>query len=168
MKRLILVNGTMGVGKTATCSELLDILQPSVFLDGDWCWNMKPFTVTDETKDMVLDNICYLLRNFLRCSAYENVIFCWVIHLESILSDILARLADIDFELHKFSLIISEQALRQRITKDVEQHRRTPDVLDRSLSRLRLFEGMSTTKIDVSYVTARQVAEQIVRLVTDV
>jgi len=80
----------------------------------------------------------------------------------------IARLADIDFELHEFSLIISEQALRQRITKDVEQHRRTPDVLDRSLSRLRLYEGMSTTKIDVSYVTARQVAEQIVRLVTDV
>ena len=100
MKRLILVNGTMGVGKTATCSELLEILQPSVFLDGDRCWNMKPSTVTDETKDMVLDNICYLLRNFLGCSEYENVIFCWVMHLESILNDILARLADIDFELH--------------------------------------------------------------------
>ena len=26
-----------------------------------------------------MDNICHLLNNFLRCSACENVIFCWVI-----------------------------------------------------------------------------------------
>ncbi|MCL2885137.1 MAG: AAA family ATPase, partial [Oscillospiraceae bacterium] len=34
MKRLIFVNGTMGVGKTAVCNELLSLLQPGVFLDG--------------------------------------------------------------------------------------------------------------------------------------
>ena len=43
MKKLILINGTMGAGKTTTCQELLKILQPSVFLDGDWCWKMHPF-----------------------------------------------------------------------------------------------------------------------------
>ena len=92
MKHLILVNGTMGVGKTAACTHLLDLLQPGVFLDGDWCWNMKPFVVSGETKAMVMDNIAHQLGNFLRCSAYEYVIFSWVMHREAILRDLLARL----------------------------------------------------------------------------
>ncbi len=35
MKKLILINGTMGVGKTATSNALLQLLPQSVFLDGD-------------------------------------------------------------------------------------------------------------------------------------
>lgn len=71
MKKLILVNGTMGVGKTTTCNELLNILQPSIFLDGDWCMNMKPFVPTEEAKDIIISNITYMLRNFLSYSACE-------------------------------------------------------------------------------------------------
>jgi tRNA uridine 5-carbamoylmethylation protein Kti12 len=50
MKNLIIMGGTMGAGKTATCRELQKILPRNVFLDGDWCWDMHPFVVTDETK----------------------------------------------------------------------------------------------------------------------
>lgn len=50
-------------------------LPNSVFLDGDWCWDADPFQVTEETKEMVMQNICCLLNNFLHCTAYENVIF---------------------------------------------------------------------------------------------
>ena len=54
----------MGVGKTAVCQQLKINLSNSVLLDGDWCWDSNPFRVTDETKSMVIDNICYLLNNF--------------------------------------------------------------------------------------------------------
>ena len=76
MKKLYLVGGTMGVGKTTICQQLKSELSNSVFLDGDWCWDASPFHVTEETKVMVVDNICHLLNNFLHCSAYDNVIFC--------------------------------------------------------------------------------------------
>lgn len=165
MKRLILINGTMGVGKTATCNELIEILQPSVFLDGDWCWNSKPFIVTSETKQMVLDNIAHLLNNFLSCPAYDNVIFCWVMHQESIINSILSRLVGDDYEIYKFTLTASESALTQRITKDVEAGVRAPDVLERSLPRVRLYDAMDTVKIDVSTISPRQAAEQIMQLV---
>ena len=161
MKRLILVNGTMGAGKTAVCTELLRYLDRSVFLDGDWCWMMDPFVVTDETKRMVEDNITHLLRNFLACSEYENIIFCWVMQYESTMDDLLARLDGLDFQPYKFTLMLTEQALKQRIQKDVENRLRTSDVLERSLQRLPLYEKMNTVKIDVSTVTARQAAGQI-------
>ena len=65
MKTLYLIGGTMGVGKTTVSQQLKKDLANSVFLDGDWCWDADPFQVTDETKEMVMDNICYLLNNFL-------------------------------------------------------------------------------------------------------
>lgn len=92
MKNLIFINGTMGVGKTTTCRELQKILSPSVFLDGDWCWDMKPFIVTDETKKMVTDNICHMLNNFLACPEFQNIIFCWVMHRQEIIDSILENL----------------------------------------------------------------------------
>ena len=75
MKRLILVGGPMGVGKTTACQLLKQRLPRCAFLDGDWCWDMHPFVVTDETRAMVMDNIVHLLSGFLACSELENVIF---------------------------------------------------------------------------------------------
>ena len=91
MKTLYLIGGTMGAGKTTVCRILRDKLDRSVFLDGDWCWDMHPFQVTEETKKMVMENISFLLNNFLRCPAYDHVVFCWVMHQQGILDDLLAR-----------------------------------------------------------------------------
>ena len=59
MKTLYLIGGTMGVGKTTVSQQLKKELTNSVFLDGDWCWDADPFQVTEETKAMVMRNICY-------------------------------------------------------------------------------------------------------------
>lgn len=161
MKRLIIINGTMGAGKTSICNELMDILQPCVFLDGDWCWNMKPFIVTDETKNMVVDNIVFLLNSYLSCSEYKNIIFCWVMQYESVINDILGHLNQEDYNVYKFTLEISKQALTERILKDVELGKRTIDVLERSLERLSMYDNMDTVKIDVSNITPNSAARQI-------
>ena len=63
----------MGVGKTAVCQKMKRKLHNSVFLDGDWCWDSDPFQVTEETKEMVMQNICFLLNQFLHCSAYDHM-----------------------------------------------------------------------------------------------
>lgn len=65
MKTLLLLNGPMGVGKSAVCRALSGRITPSVYLDGDWCWSMNPFRVTDETREMVMDNITAMLSRFL-------------------------------------------------------------------------------------------------------
>ena len=89
---MYLIGGTMGVGKTTVCQILKRKLKNSVFLDGDWCWDAEPFQVTEEPKEMVLQNICFLLNQFLHCSAYENVIFCWVMHEQKIIDTILENI----------------------------------------------------------------------------
>lgn len=161
MKTLYLIGGTMGVGKTAVSRQLERILPNSVFLDGDWCWDADPFQVTDETKAMVLDNICYLLNNYLRCSAYENVLFCWVMHEQAIIDTILARLDTSGCAIECISLTVSEDELRARLMRDIERGTRTPDILARSAARLPLYASLNTVKIDTSGKTAADVARKI-------
>ncbi|MGZ9586699.1 AAA family ATPase [Paenibacillus marinisediminis] len=165
MKKLIMINGTMGIGKTTTCNELLKITPNSVFLDGDWCWNMNPFIVTEETKEMVVDNITHIIRNYLSCSVFQTVIFCWVMHQSRIIDEILNALSDCEYELHLFTLVSSQQALETRLMRDIEADIRTIDVLERSLSRLSLYDDMDTVKIDVTHMNANQAAQQIVKCI---
>jgi adenylate kinase family enzyme len=165
MKKLILLNGTMGAGKTAISKELLKLLQQSVFLDGDWCWNMNPFLVNEETKQMVLKNICFLLNSFINCSAYKYIIFCWVMHQEEIINEILKHLNLENTKTYIFTLTLTEAALIQRLMNDINQNQRTPDVLERSIKRIGLYKKMNTSKIGVSSITPFQAAKQIAELV---
>ena len=164
MKTLYLVGGTLGVGKTTVCRRLKVLLPKSVFLAGDWCWDMHPFQITEETKAMVLDNICHLLYNFLGCSAFQNIIFCWVLHEQSILDSILARLDLKDCSVKSVSRGCDAAHLTARLQRDVERGIRMPDVIGRSLSRVPLYEGLRTVKVDVSEMTAEQAAEAIMKL----
>jgi broad-specificity NMP kinase len=139
MKTLYLIGGPMGVGKTTVSQILKNRLPNAVYLDGDWCWDASPFQVTEETKTMVIDNICHILSNFLRCSAYENIVFSWVMHQQSIIDTILERLPLSDCKLLNISLICDEKNLRKRLEKDISTGIRTNDVIERSLARLPLY-----------------------------
>lgn len=162
-KKLIIIHGAPGIGKTTTCQRLRTHLTPSVWLDADWCWMMHPFTVTRETKQMVEDNITHLLRNFLQHDGFEYVIFNWVIHREEIFELILSKLADLEFDLHKLTLICTEESLRQRMI----QAGRDAELIQRSVDDLRLFVKMDTVKVDTTHLTLDQTVERIVKIVHD-
>ena len=164
MKKLFMIGGTMGAGKTTVSQILKRVLPNSVFLDGDWCWDASPFQVTGETKAMVLNNICAVLNNFLHCSAYENVLFCWVMHEQAIIDAIVSRLDTADCRVIAVSLLCSEQELVRRLQKDVAAGIRTPDVIERSVRRLPLYRQLDTIKVDTSGKTAAEAAQEIAAL----
>ena len=161
MKTLFLIGGPMGVGKTSVCRCLQKKLNNSVFLDGDWCWDSNPFLVTEETKEMVMDNIGYLLNSFLRCTAYHYVIFCWVMHEQTIIDSILERLDLSGCEVKSFSLLAAPDVLKERLTGDIKDGKREETVMQRSLERLAAYRALDTVKIDTSEKTAEEVAEEI-------
>lgn len=144
MKKLYMIGGTMGVGKTTVCQKLKEELPKCVFLDGDWCWDANPFLVNEETKKMVMHNICFLLNSFLHCSAYENVVFCWVMHEQSILDSILANIDRTNCDTKIISLICSQDTLRKRLENDIHDGIRTRDVVERSVKRIPLYEQLKT------------------------
>jgi broad-specificity NMP kinase len=165
MKNLIIVGGTMGIGKTATCRELQKMLPRNVFLDGDWCWDMQPFVVTGETKAMVDSNITHLLNNFLACSEFQNVIHCWVLHEQHILDNLIKALNLNGYTPHCFSLVSTEQALVERLNRDIAAGKRDSNITGRSVARISLYDELDTVKIDVSAISpadaARRITERI-------
>ena len=161
MKTLYLIGGTMGIGKTTACRLLKTKLPDSVFLDGDWCWDMHPFQVNPETKQMVLDNICCLLNYFLRCSCLRHIIFCWVMDQQSILDEILSRLDTTGWQVLPVSLVCSREALCKRLQQDVSREKRSAGIFIRSPERLPRYAGLQTRKLDVSNLTPQETADRL-------
>ena len=158
MKRLILVGGPMGVGKSTVCRVLMERLAPCVYLDGDWCWTMRPYSITQETRALVLDNICFVLDRFLHCTEFENVVFCWVLHQQDIWDAILSRLDTRGWRVVRAALVASPEALVRRLQGDIAAGRRQPDVIPRSLARLPLYEKLDVLQIDTSERSAEETA----------
>lgn len=164
MKKLYLVGGTMGVGKTTVCQILKKKMDKAVFLDGDWCWDADPFLVNDETKKMVMENISFLLNNFIHCSYYDNIIFCWVMHEQEIINQLLERLDTKECTIKIISLLCREKQLVDRLKKDVCLGLRTAEVIKRSVERIPLYDKLQTEKIDTSEITVEQTADIILKL----
>ena len=163
MKTLYFLSGPMGVGKTAVSRELLRILPRCAFLDGDWCWTMSPFIVTDETKAIATDNITHILGSFLRCSEFENVVFCWVMHQQEIIDGLLARLPMDGVRFVSISLTCTVEALATRIGQDVAAGLREESAIRHSLAYLPLYRAVDSIKLDTTALSPAEAAEQIIR-----
>jgi len=113
--KLILIGGAPGVGKSTLAKALSLSLPNNVRLDGDDLWRMNPFIVNDDTKQMVLGNISYVLRSYLK-GAFEHIIFSWVMHEPCIAEQVTSSLDTDDYHLIHITLSCSEDELLRRIS----------------------------------------------------
>ncbi|MFR4766919.1 MAG: AAA family ATPase, partial [Paraclostridium sordellii] len=160
-KKLIIINGVMGVGKTSVSKALYKQLDNSFWLDGDNCWMMNPFEVTSENKYMVIDNITYLINNFIKNSKSKYIILNWVIHTDEIMDSILYKINMDKIDLYKITLICDEDTLVKRIKKDIKSGIRDEDNIKRSLDKLKLYKNMNTLKIDTANKSIDEIVENI-------
>lgn len=164
-KNLVIINGVMGVGKTTISKNLYKKLDNSFWLDGDNCWMMNPFEVTEENKVMVVDNIVYLLNNFIKNSKSKYIIFNWVIHTDEIMENILSKLDTNNLEIYKITLMCSIEKLIKRIKEDIQVGLRDEDNINRSLDKLDSYNKMKTIKIDTSDKSIEQIIQEIKDLI---
>ena len=154
----------MGAGKSAVGKELNRLTNKSVWLDGDDLWRMNPFTVSESTKLMVIKNIRAVINNFLACPDIECVIFTWVMHEQSIIDDILSGLALDGVEVRAVSLILSEEARKSRLEKDIAAGIRQPDIVERSPGYFEKYSVLDTEKLDVSGISPDEAAGRILEM----
>ena len=149
----------MGIGKSTICNQLNQDLDHSVFLDGDWCWSMDPFIVNQDTKNMVLDNITHCLNNFIHTPGIENIIFCWVMHKQDIIDQIIQKLDTEGVDIHLISLICEKEELIKRMLID----RRDNQTIRKSLQYLELYKDLDTQKVDVTTLDVQKTIDKIKR-----
>ena len=154
----------MGVGKSTVARRLADKLPHSVYFDGDWAWDMRPFVVNTENIEMVHENIAFLLRQFLKNSQLENVVFTWVMQEQAAIDRILTDLQDCDFELYNFSLLADESTLRQHFRDDPTRDE-NGESLTKALSYLSKYDKINSVKIDRTGQTVDDTVAEILSAV---
>jgi len=157
MKNLVLIFGAPGVGKTATCEELKNLLPKNILLEGDWLWSPTPFFMAETEREMFYKNLVYVLDNFLSHPELENIIHSWVVPEKEVLQKILLQLSLENVNLHIFALTCSEQEHMKRIENDVNPRRRATHV-GGSIKRLEQYNDVNHKKIDTTGLTAKEVA----------
>ena len=80
---------------------------------------------------------------------------------ENIVSDLLSLLDGCSYRLYRFKLICDETALQEHLQKDIDAGIRTPDVVERSLARLPLYETMAGDPVDTGVLSPQEAAEYI-------
>lgn len=161
MKNLVVIGGPMGVGKSAVCKELLSRIDKTVWLDGDWCWMMHPWQVTNETRAMAERNIIALLRNELACSAYETVVFGWVLDNELTVRTILSGLRDLEYRLTRVSLVCSPEELRARLIADG----RPSSAVEEAVLRLPRYQALDAMLLDTTGLTVQQTVDRVQEMI---
>lgn len=164
-KKLIIINGAMGVGKTTISKMLYKDLENSFWLDGDNCWMMNPFIVDEENKNMVIGNIVYILNSFINNSKSKHIIFNWVIHTDEIMNDILDRIDTSNIDVYKITLTASKGTLVGRIKEDIKNGLRDEGNIQRSLERLPLYDKMDTLKVDTTNKKFSMILEEIKEII---
>ena len=105
-----------------------------------------------------------LFNNYLKCSVFEHILFCWVMHEQSIIDVLLSHLDLKDVKVISISLVCQKEALEKRIQKDINQGIRKPDALARSVERLEMYQKLNTYKIDVSNKTIEEIVKEIIKV----
>jgi len=159
MKNLILITGTIGVGKSNISLLLARMIEPAAYLDGDWCWQVYP---KEENQMAALDSVVSVLNNYLKQDGIDNIILDWTIHDEELINTLVARLDSTAFKLHKFCLTCDEDVLRSRLVYDITAGRRDASVVADSLMKLPLFAALNCQHIQVTVENDLDVVHQII------
>jgi predicted ABC-type ATPase len=165
MKKLIIINGPMGVGKTTTGQSLCDKIGRAAFIDGDWCLDIHPFIGNKETKSMAIDNIIHMIKNYYNCSECDVIVLSWIISKKNI-EKIIIGLKDINIKIYCITLICNEEELTERWKKDKIVSWRNNEWLIDSIKSIEDFKSrVDENVIDNGKMAINEVINKILEII---
>lgn len=164
-KKLIVIVGPNGVGKSTTAKAFLARHTKSAFVDSDWCRVINPFSFTQETKETVTRNIFSLIHNYMLCKDVNHVIFTYGFHGErkNIFDEVLRRLRreGVNFDL---TLVILKCSLNENIRR-MECDGREENRIKRGIENtFHFYDSYDDPVIDTTELEVEQVVDRIARL----
>ena len=158
--KAIVINGPMGVGKTAAGRLIAESHPGTAFIDGDWCMDLHPFVGSAETRAMAVDNILHMAGNYMKCSACGMIVVAWLMDDPAVVRRITEGLSTLGAEVRYVTLVCGRETLIRRWKADRGCEWRTDGWLEAALRSLPRFEAMGN-RIDTDGLTAAQAAERI-------
>lgn len=165
MKKLIVILGPNGVGKTTAAKAFLEKNTGCAYVDADWCRAVNPFLFTPATKKAATENMYCMFKNYLFCEDIDQIIFPYAFHGErkKMFDTVTDRLKGegIAFELFYIVLKCSEQENVKRCERDGREAER----IERGMKNtFRFYDDFPYPNIITTELTPEEVAERIEEL----
>jgi chloramphenicol 3-O-phosphotransferase len=161
---IIIINGSLGVGKSSVAEELHWKFDKSVHLDGDHIGDVHPFEIYDDARIDHLYRTLALLVGFHQKNGYDNFVINYVFESSESMGDLLDLLRPLDASIHVYWLTCDKREQEKRIRA------RSRDQLGWELDRFVELQriqaeaaqaGFIGVEVDTSNLSALEVAEKI-------
>jgi broad-specificity NMP kinase len=161
---IIIINGSVGVGKSTTAEELHWKFSKSVCMDGDSIGNVNPFEIYNDARIDHLYRTLALLIDFHQKNGYQNFVINYVFESAASLQSLLELLRPLDPSIYVYWLTCEKKQQAKRI-----QDRQRSDIdwelnrfvelqqIQRDASR----QGFIGIEIDTTHLTSQEASETI-------
>ena len=161
---IIIINGSLGVGKSSVAEQLHYKFDKSVHLDGDYIGDVQPFKIYDQARINHLYRTMELLIGFHQKNGYHNFVINYVFESPESLQELLELLSPLDLSIHCYWLTCDEEEQAKRI-----RNRKREDLqweLDRFVELRRIQKeasqhGFIGKEVDTTSLSSEEAAHTI-------
>jgi broad-specificity NMP kinase len=119
---IIIINGSVGVGKSSVSRALQEKFHTSIMLDGDYIAAVHPFNIYDDSRiEYCYETLLFLIK-FHKTNGYNDFVINYVFESDVSLKSLTKRLQSIVPEIYTFWITCSEEEHKKRISKRNNNH----------------------------------------------
>ena len=168
---IIILNGSLAVGKTSVALNLHERFEKSVMLDGDCIGEVRPFDLYDNARIEYLYDTLSSLISFHKQHGYSNFVINYVFETPESLASFVKRLELLDNAIFVFWLVCSQKEQEQRIkmrgkcnkhTRDIEWELKRAKQLNKILEKASC-KGFIGERINTTGETVQEIGDAILK-----
>jgi hypothetical protein len=161
MKKLIMIAGPAGLGKTTVCQKLFETIDGCAWLDADWCWMVNPYPgKTDEQKCYAEKAFGYILGGYFNDDNTKIIFFSWLMHSDFMFDLVTSQISYKDYKLIKIVLVCEESEYIRRLIEGNRSENKIYNPDDMTKYRL-----INANIIDTTELSVEETADKILDII---
>lgn len=163
---IIIINGSVGVGKSSTSWELAARFDRSFMLDGDFIGAVHPFEIYDQDRVEYLYKTLFHLIKFHQSNGYADFVINYVFEEPDQLLKLTDLLKTLDEHIHIFWLTCDEKVQAERVINRKIDHEWDLErfVELNKIQQTSAEKGFIGREIDTTHLSIPKVADKILEL----
>jgi len=156
MKKLVMIAGPAGVGKTTVCQRLFREIHGCAWLDADWCWMVNPYPgKTPAQKQYAQKTFGRILDGYFGDANTETVLFSWLMHADFMFDLVTDEIGYTGYELVKIVLVCEQEEYIRRLIRGDRSENKVHNPDDMRKYRLLDANIVDTTGLSVDETVGR-------------